>query len=127
MIATAAFALLILYAVIQAFFLLRRETKVDPFSHYILLAAAGLLLAVTIDRSVRIRFDLPRPGRTTVAVFDLAGRRVRVALDRGLAAGPHELYWNGSSESGSPVASGVYFIRVDSGDLHGAEKVLLLR
>jgi ABC-type transport system involved in cytochrome c biogenesis permease subunit len=56
MIATAAFALLILSAVVQAIYLLRRERKIDPFSHYILLAAAVLLLAVTIDRSIRIRF-----------------------------------------------------------------------
>ena len=56
MIATTAFALLIVSAVIQVVFLLRREPKTDPFSHYILLAAAVLLLAVTIDRSIRIRF-----------------------------------------------------------------------
>ena len=56
MIATIAFALLIVSAVVQAVYLLRREAKVDPFSHYILLAAAVLLLAVTIERSIRIRF-----------------------------------------------------------------------
>jgi ABC-type transport system involved in cytochrome c biogenesis permease subunit len=56
LIATIAFALLILSAVIQAIYLLRREQQIDPFSHYILLAAAALLLAVTVDRSIRIRF-----------------------------------------------------------------------
>ena len=56
MIATAAFALLIVAAVVQAVYLLRREPKADPVSHYILLAAAVALLAVTIERSIRIRF-----------------------------------------------------------------------
>lgn len=56
MIATVAFALLIVSAVIQAVYLLRRGSEPDPFSHYILLAAAVALLAVTIERSVRIRF-----------------------------------------------------------------------
>jgi ABC-type transport system involved in cytochrome c biogenesis permease subunit len=56
MIATIAFGLLIVSAVIQVIYLLRRERQIDPFSHYILLAAAVLLLAVTIDRSIRIRF-----------------------------------------------------------------------
>jgi len=56
MIATVAFALLIVSAVVQAIYLLRREPKVDPLSHYILLAAAVLLLVVTIERSIRIRF-----------------------------------------------------------------------
>jgi ABC-type transport system involved in cytochrome c biogenesis permease subunit len=56
MIATIAFGALIVSAVIQVVYLLRRERRIDPFSHYILLAAAVLLLAVTIDRSIRIRF-----------------------------------------------------------------------
>ncbi len=56
MIATIAFGLLILAAGIQIVYLLRRERKTDGFSHYIHLAAAALLLAVTIDRSIRIRF-----------------------------------------------------------------------
>ena len=54
--ATIAFGLLIAAAAVQITYLLRREGKADPFSHYILLAAAALLLAVTIDRSIRIRF-----------------------------------------------------------------------
>jgi ABC-type transport system involved in cytochrome c biogenesis permease subunit len=56
MIATIAFGLLIVAAGIQIAYLLRRERKLDNFSHYLLLAAAALLLAVTIDRSIRIRF-----------------------------------------------------------------------
>lgn len=56
MIATIAFGLLILAAGIQIAYLLRRERKIDSFSHYIHLAAAVLLFAVTIDRSIRIRF-----------------------------------------------------------------------
>ncbi|UCF96050.1 MAG: cytochrome c biogenesis protein CcsA [Spirochaetaceae bacterium] len=56
MIATIAFGLLIVAAAVQIAYLLRKERKIDGFSHYILLAAAALLLAVTIDRSIRIRF-----------------------------------------------------------------------
>jgi ABC-type transport system involved in cytochrome c biogenesis permease subunit len=56
MIATIAFGLLVIAAGIQIAYLLRKERKIDNFSHYLLLAAAALLLAVTIDRSIRIRF-----------------------------------------------------------------------
>lgn len=54
--ATIAFGLLVIAAAVQIAFLLAREREIDPVSHYILLAAAALLLAVTIDRSIRIRF-----------------------------------------------------------------------
>ena len=54
MIAAIAFGLLITAAVVQIVFMLRGAN--DRFSHYVLLAAAVLLLAVTVDRSIRIRF-----------------------------------------------------------------------
>ena len=55
---TATFALLLigLAAVLQAGFLLRRENRRDPVSHWLLAAAAILLFAALVDRSVRIRF-----------------------------------------------------------------------
>ncbi|MGA2976151.1 MAG: cytochrome c biogenesis protein CcsA [Spirochaetia bacterium] len=48
--------LITLAAVFQAGFLLRRENRRDPLSHWMLALAAVLLLAVLADRSIRIRF-----------------------------------------------------------------------
>jgi ABC-type transport system involved in cytochrome c biogenesis permease subunit len=56
MTATIAFILIGLAALLQAGFLLRRENRRDPVSHWLLGAAAALLVATLIDRSVRIRF-----------------------------------------------------------------------
>ena len=56
MMATIAFILIIAAAVFQAGFLLRRENRRDPLSHWLLAAAAVLLLATLVDRSIRIRF-----------------------------------------------------------------------
>ena len=56
MIATIAFVVMIVAASIQAVFLFRKDEKRDPVSHYLLLAAAVLLFAVTIQRSIQIRF-----------------------------------------------------------------------
>jgi ABC-type transport system involved in cytochrome c biogenesis permease subunit len=56
MMATIALILIVIAAVFQAGFLLRRENRRDPVSHWLLLAAAALLLATLIDRSVRIGF-----------------------------------------------------------------------
>jgi len=56
LLAVIAFALLALAAVAQVVYLLRRERRLDPFSHYLLAAASALLLAGIVERSVRIRF-----------------------------------------------------------------------
>ena len=62
----------------------------------------------------------------TLAVFDLAGRRVVTLVDREVEAGRHEVVWNGTNEAGDPVASGVYFSRLMAmGEEHSAKMVLL--
>ena len=55
---TAIFGLVLiaLAALLQAGFLLRRENRRDPVSHWLLAAAALLLFAALVERSVRIRF-----------------------------------------------------------------------
>jgi ABC-type transport system involved in cytochrome c biogenesis permease subunit len=56
MTAIIGLVLIALAAILQAGFLLRRENRRDPVSHWLLAAAALLLFATLIDRSIRIRF-----------------------------------------------------------------------
>ncbi len=56
MMATIALGLIALAAVLQAVFLLRRENRRDPVSHWILAAASVLLLVTLVERSLAIRF-----------------------------------------------------------------------
>ena len=61
-----------------------------------------------------IAFEVPGQGESRVRLdlYDIAGRRVRTLLAEALAAGRHEVRWNGVDQSGRPVASGVYFARL---------------
>jgi len=45
-------------------------------------------------------------------IIDILGRRVRTLVDGVLAAGRHDVSWDGAGESGRPLASGVYFSRL---------------
>ncbi len=56
MMATIALVIVVIAAVFQAGFLLRRENRRDPVSPWLLAAAAVLLLVTLADRSVMIRF-----------------------------------------------------------------------
>jgi ABC-type transport system involved in cytochrome c biogenesis permease subunit len=56
MMATIALVLIVIGAVFQAGFLLRRENRRDPVSHWLLLAAAALLVATLVDRSAIMGF-----------------------------------------------------------------------
>ena len=62
-----------------------------------------------------IAFSLARPAAVSLAVYDLAGRRVRLLVEGERGAGPHEISWDGRNDRGTAVASGVYFARLEAG------------
>jgi len=61
--------------------------------------------------SARISFALKGEGSVPVQlkVFDVTGRVVRTLLGRDLEPGQHSVSWNGMSDRGERVSSGVYF------------------
>ena len=53
--------------------------------------------------------------RVRLTVHDILGRSVAVLAQELLDAGQHTRVWTGTDESGIPVASGVYWIRLETG------------
>ena len=81
-----------------------------------------------------VEVDLAALGATgaadevTVEVFDLRGRRVRTLLRGPLTGGlRHGLTWDGRDDDGHGLASGVYLVRVRSGERSACRKVALVR
>lgn len=73
--------------------------------------------------STRIRFGIPRRGRTEVMVFDLLGREVKTLLDGELEAGNHEVFFEGAT-----LASGTYLVRLTGpGGRRAVQRLVLLR
>jgi carboxypeptidase T len=77
------------------------------------------------ETGTTIRFSVPAAARVKVTVLDAAGRRVRAFL-RDASAGENSLFWNGADDAGRPVASGVYFYEIDSGDFSARKKMVLV-
>ncbi len=77
--------------------------------------------------NVAIRLTLPEAREADVAIFDLAGRLVR-RLHRGtLHSGAQRFTWDGRDERGRAAGAGVYFARLEAGELKQSAKLLLLR
>ena len=59
------------------------------------------------------RFDLQlaAPGRVSLTLLDLGGRRVRELADGWFESGSRSFAWDGCDEAGGRVAPGVYFAR----------------
>jgi hypothetical protein len=77
--------------------------------------------------STSIDFELGRPARATLAVYDVGGRLVRVLADGDRAAGRHAALWDGRDRAGRAVGSGVYFYRLDSDGASSTKPVTVAR
>lgn len=74
-----------------------------------------------------VSFSLPGPGRAELALYDVAGRRVR-DLDGGrFAAGTHSAVWDGTTTSGARVPAGVYLVRLSTAEGQAVARVCILR
>ena len=62
-----------------------------------------------------------------VALYDVAGRRVRTLVDGDLDAGDHAVTWDGRDESGHTLSEGVYFLRMTTAGTARAVKVTVIQ
>ena len=75
-----------------------------------------------------IRFDLPRPARVNLSVYDVSGRLIRALIyEESVAAGKHEVVWNGHDEMGRLVATGVYFCRLQTDTFDQTQRMMLIK
>jgi hypothetical protein len=75
----------------------------------------------------QVELRLSGDGLAEVAVFDLAGRRVRTLVSAELTAGTHPVVWDGMDQRGNSVASGIYLIRAQSGTETSTQRAVLVR
>ena len=60
-----------------------------------------------------ISFFLPREDQLTLRIFDTIGREVQKKSLGAFAKGHGRVFWDARNGTGAPVASGVYYYRVD--------------
>jgi hypothetical protein len=77
--------------------------------------------------STRIVFEVPHGTPVRLYVVDILGREVATLYEGSLAAGRHEVEWDGTDSNGSRVASGVYFYRMETDCAQSARKMVLLK
>ena len=65
------------------------------------------------NSSTVIPFALPADGDVRLEVYDVVGQRVRTLVAGSLAAGLHQVAWDGRDDLGQAVAGGVYLYRLE--------------
>jgi hypothetical protein len=74
-----------------------------------------------------IRFMLPRSTMASVKIYNILGQEICEPYNRYTEAGETSVIWDGRDNSGSAVASGIYFYTVQADDEVEVNKMLLLK
>ncbi len=69
-----------------------------------------------------IGFTLPTDGKVSLTVYDMMGRQVSQLVNDEMSAGYHTVQWDASS-----FASGVYMVKIVTGDFKAVQKVSLVK
>jgi hypothetical protein len=74
-----------------------------------------------------LRYTLPSAASVRLALFDLAGRRVRVLEEGGRSAGEHAARFDGSDAAGRALAAGLYFVRLEADGRSATTRLVIAR
>ena len=74
------------------------------------------------NNSLSISFNLEATGFARLGVYNLQGREVISLVDSNMPAGYHSVIWNADAH-----ASGVYFVKMVSGEYVKTQKLMLIK
>lgn len=75
---------------------------------------------------IRLRMELPTRMPVWLSVYDIAGRRRAMLVDRDLPHGITTVKWDERGDSGERLASGVYFVRLTCAKGARVSKLVML-
>ena len=79
------------------------------------------------NAEVTIPFTIADVGSVRLAVYNLMGQSIRVLANGWTEAGLHQMRWDGRTDAGAEVASGVYWAVLHIGDVVQTAKLALIR
>ncbi len=79
-----------------------------------------------VDKT-NIEFHLEQNELTSITILDNTGKVVKKICNRNLQSGKHNLEWLLDSESGNIVASGKYFVKMETSKTSEVKKIIVIR
>ena len=77
--------------------------------------------------TTRIQFEIPRPEKIRLIIYNTGGQEIKTLCDNELPAGVYEILWDATNDAGLSVTSGMYYYRLYAGDQVLTRKVLFLK
>ena len=77
--------------------------------------------------SAKFVVSVPEKSEVELVVYDILGKKVRTLVYGEQPAGNHIIEWNGLSDNNLAVTSGIYFVRMISGEFSAVQKIMLIK
>ena len=77
--------------------------------------------------STTVEFSVPSNGPVSVAIYDVQGRKAATLVKDTMAAGVYRVRWNGKSDDGRALSSGVYFARLEAAGGRDTARLMMLK
>lgn len=74
-----------------------------------------------------LSYYLPRAAHVNLAIYNSAGERVAMLVDKDQSPGRYAVRWDGRDSLGKKAASGIYFCRLEAGTDVRVRKLVLVR
>ncbi|MBN1983383.1 MAG: hypothetical protein JW795_17735 [Chitinivibrionales bacterium] len=88
---------------------------------------SSVVLHYAIPNPTKALFDGTESVEMTLSIFDIKGRVVRTLVNGKQAPGYYTTTWNTDNTVGNPVASGTYFIMMQSGSFRKTTPITVLK
>jgi len=74
-----------------------------------------------------IKYQLPEKANVKIVIYNMLGQAVRTVVDKSVETGYHVVKWDGLNETGSRVATGIYFYRMETEKFIKTQKMILMK
>jgi len=77
--------------------------------------------------STTISFFIPKVSKVELTIYNLKGQKVKSLVNSTLTKGNHKIVWDGMNLTNKPVASGIYFYKLNYGSQSIVKKCIMLK
>ncbi|MDZ4712236.1 MAG: DUF4331 family protein [bacterium] len=77
--------------------------------------------------TTQIRYNLTKTDNVILRIYDILGKEVKTLVSEKLSPGEKSVVWDGLDNSGKAVASGTYFVKLETSSGVDSKKLTLLK
>ena len=74
-----------------------------------------------------IKYTLSKPTDVSLVIYNILGQKVRTLVKKEKQSGPVTVIWDGKDNKGKDLSSGIYFYRLQAGELAQTRRMILLK